>query len=91
MPRTKKFVSKPKLGGNKYVVANKTTGGSERRQAQSDQSGKSSYEKHNLCTSNRKMHGTCVNTELNVGNNKFCDSESDFTQDWNIVVGVNLL
>jgi hypothetical protein len=85
MRGAKKFISKSKFRGNRYVVLNKTAGVSERRQPQSDKSGKS-YEKHNLSRSNKKIHGTSMNTEINVGENKFCNGESDFTQEWNIVV-----
>jgi hypothetical protein len=77
MPRAKKFVLKPKFRGNKYVVLKKTTGVSERRQPHSYQSGKNSCEKHHLSTSNKKIHGTYVNTstEINVGENNFCNGE----------------
>jgi hypothetical protein len=32
-----------------------------------------------------------VNTEIQIGENNFCESESNFTHDGNIVVSINLL
>jgi hypothetical protein len=91
MPRTKKFALKPKFRVNKYVRVNKVTGVSEKTQPRSYQSGTSTCVKHNLSASNKKIHGISVNTEINVDENSFCKSESDFTQDGNIVVSINLL
>jgi hypothetical protein len=54
MPGTKKFASKSEVRGNKYDIVNKTTGVSERTQPQSVKSGKSSYKKPNLSTSNKR-------------------------------------
>jgi uncharacterized protein YukJ len=70
---------------------NKDTGVSKERQPLSDQSGESTCVKHNLTASNKKIHGTSVNTETEVGENNFCKSESNFTHDGNIVVSINLL
>lgn len=36
-----------------------------------------------------KRHWSLVNTEINVGGNNFCNG--DFTEDWHIVVNLNLL
>jgi hypothetical protein len=91
MPRTKKFASKPQFRGNKYVRVNKETGVSEKRQPQCDQSGESSYVKHNLSALNRKIHLTSVNAEIKVGENNFCKSESNFIHDGNTVVSIKLL
>jgi hypothetical protein len=91
MTRTKKSASKPKFRGNKYVCVNKDTGVPEKRQPLSEQSGESSCVKHNLTVSNKKIYGTSVNTEIKVGENNFCKSESNFTHDGNIVVSVYLL
>ena len=90
--RTKKFTSKPKLRGNRYVVLNKKTDVSDLRQHQSDESGKNSCDKLNVNTSNKKLRGTSVNTEILVGENIFfLNRESNFAQDWNIVVSLNLI
>ena len=70
---------------------NNTTSVSERRRRKSDKSDKNIRGKPNLNTSNEKMHGISVNTEINVGEKSFCNGESDFTQDRNIVVNLNLL
>jgi hypothetical protein len=69
--RTKKFASKRKFRGNKYVCANKDTGVSEKGQPLSDQSGESICVKHNLTASNKKIHGTSMNAEIKVGENNF--------------------
>jgi hypothetical protein len=61
---TKKFTSKPKFGGNKYVCVNKDTGVSEKGEPLSDKSGESRCVKHNLTASYKKTHGTSVNTEM---------------------------
>jgi hypothetical protein len=71
MPRTKKFVSKPKFIRNKYVVVKKTTSVSERRQRQCERSGNSRCEKHNFNTSNKKVYGTSVNIKIDVGRTTF--------------------
>jgi hypothetical protein len=71
MPRTKNFASKPKFRRNKYVVMNKITSMSERRQRQCDRSGKNSCEMHNFNTSNKKACGTSVNIKINVGSTIF--------------------
>jgi hypothetical protein len=47
--------------------------------------------KHNLTASDKKIHGTSVNTEIKVGENNFCKTDSNFTHDGNIVVSINLL
>jgi hypothetical protein len=91
MTRTKKFASKQTFRGNKYVRVNKDTGVSEKRQPLSDQSGEISCVKHNLTASNKKIHGTSVNTEIKVGENNFCKSENNFARDGNTVVSINLL
>jgi hypothetical protein len=91
MPRTKKFASKPKFRGTKFVHVNKDTGVSENRQPLYDQSGESSCVNHNLTASNQKIHGTSVNTEIKVGEKILCKSESNFTHDGNIAVSINLL
>jgi hypothetical protein len=91
MTRTKKFASKPKFRGNKYVSVKKDTGVSEKGQPLSDQSGESGCVKRNLTASNKKIHGTSVNAEIKVGENNFSKSESNFTHDGNIVVSINLL
>jgi hypothetical protein len=91
MTRTKKFASKPKFRENKYVRVNKDTGVSKKRQLLSDQSGESSCVKHNLTASNKKMRGTSVNTEIKVGENNFCKSQSNCTHDGNTAVSINLL
>jgi hypothetical protein len=88
MPRTKKFTSKPKLRGIRYVVQNKKT---DRRQPPSDESGKNSCDKVNVNTSNKKLHDTSVNTEMHVGENNFLNCESNFAQAWNIVVSLSLI
>jgi hypothetical protein len=85
MTRTKKFASKPKFRGHKYIRINKNTGVSERRQRLSDQSGDSSCVKHSLTASNKKIQGTSVNTENKVSENNFCKSESNFTHDASVV------
>jgi hypothetical protein len=72
MTRTKKFASKPKFRGNKYVSVNKDRGVSERRQPVSDQSDNGSCVKHNVSASNKNIHGTSVNTEIKVCVNNFC-------------------
>jgi len=71
MPRTKKFASKLKFRRNKYVVVNKTTSMSERRQRQCDRGGRTNCEKHNFNTFNKKVCGTSVNIKINVGRNIF--------------------
>jgi hypothetical protein len=91
MTRTKKFASKPKFRGSKYVCVNKDTGVSEKGQPLSYQRGKSGCVKHNLTASNKKVHGTSVNTEIKIGKNNICQSESNFTHDRNILVIINLL
>jgi hypothetical protein len=65
--RTKKFASKQKLRGDKYVCVNKDTGVSEKEQPLSDQSGESRCVKHNLTASNKKIHGSSMNPEIKVG------------------------
>jgi hypothetical protein len=47
--------------------------------------------KHNLTASNKKTHGTSVNTEMKVGENNFCKSKSDVTFHGTIEVSINLL
>jgi hypothetical protein len=89
--RTKEFASKSKIRGNKYVSVNKDTGVSEKAQPLSDQGGESSCVKHNPTASNRTIYGTSVNSEIKVGENNFCKSESNFTYDGYSVVSVNLL
>jgi hypothetical protein len=91
MLRTKKFASEPKFTGTKYVHVGKDTGVSEKRQPLSDQSGESSCVKHNLSAWNKKIHLRSVSAEIKVGENNFCKSESNFTDDGNIVVRINLL
>jgi hypothetical protein len=91
MPKRKKFASKPKFKGNNYVRVKKDTGVTEKRQPLSEENGESSCVKHNLSGSNKKIRSTSVNTEIKVGGNNFCKRESTFTQDGNIVVGINLL
>jgi hypothetical protein len=91
MTRTKKFASKRTFIGTKYVRVNEDTDISAKRQPLSDQSGESSCVTHNLTASNKQIHGTFVNTEIKVGENNFCKSESNFTHDWNIVLSINLL
>jgi hypothetical protein len=85
MIRTKKFASKPKFRGNKYVCVNKDAGVSEKRQPRSGQSGES------ICVNITSLHQISVNTEIKVGENNFCKIESNFTYDGNIVVSINLL
>jgi hypothetical protein len=75
MHRTKKFASKSKFRGNKYVRVNKETGVSEKRQLRCDQSGKSSCVKHNLSSWNKRIYLTSVNAEIKVGENNFCKSK----------------
>jgi hypothetical protein len=87
----KKFASKPKFRGHIYVRVTKETGVSQKRHFRYDQSGESSCVKHNLTASNKKLHGTSLNTEIKVGENNFCKSESNFTHDGNILVSINLL
>jgi hypothetical protein len=72
MTRTKKLASKRKFIGNKYVRINKDAGVSEKGKPLYDQSGESSCVKHNLTASNKKIHGTSVDTEIKVGENNFC-------------------
>jgi hypothetical protein len=91
MSGTKEFASKQTFRGHKYVCAYKDTGVSEKRQPLSDQSGESSCVEHNLSASNKKIRGTSVITEVKVGENNLCKSKTDFTEDRNIVVGINLL
>jgi hypothetical protein len=91
MTRTKKFASKPKFRGYKYVCVNKDTGVSGKGQPLSDQSDVGSCVNHNLTVSNKEIRGTSVNTEIEVGENNFYNTESNFTLDGNIVVSVNLL
>jgi hypothetical protein len=91
MLRRKKFASKGKFRGNKYVRANKETGVPEKRQPRCDQSSESDCVKHNLSAWNKKIHLTSVNDEIKVGENNFYKSESNFTHDGNIVVSINLL
>jgi hypothetical protein len=91
MPRTKKFASKRKFRGNKPVCVNKNTGVSEKGECVSHQSGEGSCVKHNLTASNKKMHGSSVNSEIKVGENSFCRCECNFTHDGNTVVCINLL
>jgi hypothetical protein len=55
------------------------------------QSGESNCVKHNLSAWNKKIYLTSVNAEIQVGENNFCKSESNFTRDGNIVVSINLL
>jgi hypothetical protein len=81
MTRTKKSPSKQKFRGNKCVCVNSDTSVSEKRQPLSDQSGETSCVKLNLTASNKKIRGTAVNTEIKVGENNFCKSESNFTHD----------
>jgi hypothetical protein len=91
MTRTKESASKCKFRGNTYVCVNKDTGVSEKVQPVSDQSGENSCVRHNLTASNRKIRGTSLNTEIKVGEDNFCKSESNFTHDGNIVDSINLL
>jgi hypothetical protein len=91
MLRTNKFTSKPKFRGNKYVRVNKKTGASEKRQPGCDQSGERSCVKHNLSASNKQIYLSSVNAGVKVGENSFCKSESDFIEDGNTVVSINLL
>jgi hypothetical protein len=91
MTGTKKFASKPKFRGHKYVRVSKDTGVSEKGHLLSGQSGESSCVKHNLSESNNKIHGTSVCTEIKVGKDNFCKSENNFTYSGNIVVNINLL
>jgi hypothetical protein len=91
MNGTKKFASRRKFRGNKYVCVSKGTGVSEKEQPLSDQTGENSCVKHNLTASNKKIHGSSVNAETKVGENNFCKIESNFTHDGNIVVSINLL
>jgi hypothetical protein len=65
---------------------NNITSVSERRQRKSDKSDKIICEKPNLNTSNKNIHGIYVNTEINVGEKSYCNGESDFTHDRNIVL-----
>jgi hypothetical protein len=74
LSKTKKFASKPKVRGNKYIRINIYTGVSEKGQLLSDQSGESGSVKHNLIASNKKIHGTSVYTEIKVGQKNFCKS-----------------
>jgi len=85
-PRILKLRSKTKFGGPKYVVVKNTTGFPERRQRQSNKSAKRSCDKHNLNTSNRKVHVISVKTEINTHENNYFTGEGDCVQDWNIVV-----
>jgi len=73
------------------VVVNNTTSVSERRERKSDKSDKIVCEKTNLNTSNKKIHGISVNTEINVGEKSSCNRESDFPHERNIVVSSYLL
>jgi hypothetical protein len=77
--------------GNKYVCVNTDTGVSQKGQPLFDQSGESICVKRNLTASNKKRHGTFVNTEIKVGEKSFLKSESNFTHDRNTVVSINLL
>lgn len=70
---------------------NKETGVSERWQSHCEKSGKISYDRHNISTSNQKLHGTPVNTAINVGKNNFCSGEIVFNHDWNTVVSLDLV
>jgi len=40
---------------------------------------------------NYKLHGTHVNTAINVDNKNFCSGEIVFTRDWNIIFSLNLI
>jgi hypothetical protein len=84
VPGTKKFASKQNLEECTYVHVNKETGFSEKGLPRADQSGESSCVKHNLSASNKRMHLTCVNAEVKVGEKNFCKSEV-------ILLSVNLL
>lgn len=73
------------------VFVNNTTSVSERRQRKSDKSDKIVREEPKLNTSNKKIHGISVNTEINVGEKSSCNRESDFPHDRNIAVSLYLL
>jgi hypothetical protein len=81
MTGKKKFVSKGKFRGSTYVRVNKDAGVTEKEQALSDQRGKSSCVKRNLAALNKKAHDASVNTEIKVGEDNFCKTESNFTHD----------
>jgi hypothetical protein len=89
--RTRKFASKPKFRGNEYVCFNKDTGVSDKGQPLYDQSDENSCVEHNLTASNKTLHGTSVNTEIKVGENNSCNTETNLTHDGNTVVSMNLL
>ena len=38
----------------------------------------------------KKINGISVKTEINAGEKSFCNGESDFTHDWNIVISLYL-
>jgi len=78
--------SKTKFEGQKYVVVINTTGVSERREPRSNKSAKYRCDKHNLTTSNKKVHVISVKTEINTHENNFCTGERDCAQGWNIVI-----
>lgn len=69
---------------------NKPTGVSKQKLSRFDQSGGKVLIKINLNASNDKVCGTCVNTEISVGES-FCNGVTDFTQGGNIVGILNLL
>jgi len=73
------------------VVVNNTTRVSERRQLKSYKSDKIVREKTNLNTSNKKIHGISVNTEINAAEKSSCNDESEFSHELNIVVSLYLL
>jgi hypothetical protein len=61
---------------NKYVVCekdNKTTRVSEQGQPQPSKFGFSNCGKHNLSTSNKTVHYTSADIEINVVDNNFCN------------------
>jgi len=78
------------LGEISNVVVNSTSV-SELRQCKSDKSDKFICEKPNLSTSNKKVHGISVNTEINISEKSSCKGKSNFTHDRNIVVSLYLL
>jgi hypothetical protein len=75
-----------KIWKTKICSFKNTTDVSERREPQSNKSAKNSCDKHNLSTSNKKVHVISVKTEIDTHENNFCTGERDCAQDRNTVV-----
>jgi hypothetical protein len=69
---------------------NKSTGVSEQKLSRFDHSGREVLKKINLIASNNNVYGTCVNTEIRVGE-RFCNGVTNFTQGGHILDILNLL